>query len=167
MRLPSISFDRAGLSNFENSIRKEWLITNGLGGYASSTVLGINTRKYHGLLIGAVHPPRDRRVFLSKLDEEIVLGDDAYQLGANEFQSGILPRGFDFLREREVVPYSVKSSIPDFTFDTLNLALEVKLCNKQQREKEKNVKSRNNRRPHRSSGRRNGRSYLSGHIGYA
>ena len=105
MRLPSISFDRAALSNFENSIRKEWLVTNGLGGYASSTVLGVNTRKYHGLLIGAVHPPRDRRVFLSKLDEEIVLGDDAYQLGANEFQSGIMPRGFDFLREFSVSPF--------------------------------------------------------------
>lgn len=43
--------------------------------------------------------------------------------------------GYDFLREREVVPYSVKSSIPDFTFDTLNLALEVKLCNKSKEKK--------------------------------
>ncbi len=105
MRLPSLSFDRSALSNFENSIRKEWLITNGLGGYASSTVLGVNTRKYHGLLIGAVRPPKDRRVFLSKLDEEIVLGDDSYALGANEFQNGILTRGFDFLREFSISPF--------------------------------------------------------------
>jgi predicted glycogen debranching enzyme len=105
MRLPSISLDRAALSNFESSIRKEWLVTNGLGGYASSTVLGINTRKYHGLLIAALHPPRDRRVFLSKLDEEIVLGDSAYQFGANEFQSVIFPRGFDFLQEFSISPF--------------------------------------------------------------
>jgi len=105
MRLPSISFDRGALSEFESSIRKEWLVTNGLGGYASSTVLGINTRKYHGLLIGAMYPPRDRRVFLSKLDEEIVLGDDAYQFGANEFQGCIFPRGFDSLQEFSISPF--------------------------------------------------------------
>ena len=118
MRLPSISFDRADLSNFENSIRKEWLIANGLGGYASSTILGINTRKYHGLLIGAVHPPKDRRVFLSKLDEEIVLGDEAYQLGANEFQSGILPRGFDFLREFSISPF------PKYVYTANNVTVQ-------------------------------------------
>ncbi len=105
MKLPSISFSRETLSRFEDEIQKEWLITNGLGGYASSTVLGINTRKYHGLLVAALRPPRDRRVFLTKLDEDVILGNDVYRLGANEFQDGFFPRGYSFLKEFSVSPF--------------------------------------------------------------
>jgi hypothetical protein len=50
MKMPLISIGKEALSNFDDAIQKEWITTNGLGGYASSTVLGINTRKYHGLL---------------------------------------------------------------------------------------------------------------------
>jgi len=105
MRLPSIILDRAALSNFRSAIQKEWLITNGLGGYASSTALGINTRKYHGLLVAAMHPPRDRRVFLEKLDEEIVSGSAVHQLAANEFQNGIFPQRFGILEELSISPF--------------------------------------------------------------
>jgi predicted glycogen debranching enzyme len=105
MRLPSVSLSRETLSRFEDAIQKEWLITNGLGGYASSTVLGINTRKYHGLLVAALHPPKDRRVFLTKLDEDVTIGNDVYRLGANEFQDGFFPRGYCFLREFSVSPF--------------------------------------------------------------
>ena len=54
-----------------NGITKEWLITNGIGGYGSSTILGINTRKYHGLLVAPLTPPARRHVILSKLDESL------------------------------------------------------------------------------------------------
>ena len=51
---------------------KEWIVTNGIGGYAASTDFGgMNTRKYHGLLIAALNPPSDRTLILSKLDESI------------------------------------------------------------------------------------------------
>jgi predicted glycogen debranching enzyme len=105
MRLPSIGLNRETVSRFEDAIQKEWLITNGLGGYASSTVLGINTRKYHGLLVAALHPPRDRRVFLAKLDEDVTLGGEVYRLGANEFQGGFFPQGYSFLDEFSVSPF--------------------------------------------------------------
>lgn len=105
MRLPTISLGKEKLSNFEESIRKEWIITNGLGGYASSTVLGINTRKYHGLLVAALHPPGDRRVCLTKLDEEVNIGNKIYPLSANEFQDGIFPRGYMFLKEFSLSPF--------------------------------------------------------------
>ena len=59
--------------SFEDGLTKEWVITNGIGGYASSTVLGINTRKYHGLLIAPLTPPARRHLILSKLDERIEL----------------------------------------------------------------------------------------------
>ncbi|MGQ9507064.1 MAG: amylo-alpha-1,6-glucosidase [Candidatus Bathycorpusculaceae bacterium] len=100
-----MSLNSEKLSHFEESINQEWIITNGLGGYASSTVLGINTRKYHGLLIAAFHPPRDRRVCLEKLDEELSIGNDIYPLGANEFQDGIFPKGHLSLKEFSISPF--------------------------------------------------------------
>jgi predicted glycogen debranching enzyme len=75
-------------------MESEWLITNGLGGYASSTILGVNTRKYHGLLVAALNPPVDRRVLLCKLDEEIIAGENQYSLGSNEFRDTIYPQGY-------------------------------------------------------------------------
>ena len=53
----------------ENGIQKDWIITNGIGGYSSSTILGINTRKYHGLLVAPLNPPAKRYLILSKVDE--------------------------------------------------------------------------------------------------
>jgi predicted glycogen debranching enzyme len=114
MKLPLISLDQKGLASFDEAVQKEWIITNGLGGYASSTVLGINTRKYHGLLVAALYPPGDRRVLLSKLDEEVIIGGNDYPLGASEFQNGIFPQGYGFIKEFSVSPfpkhvYSVQS----------------------------------------------------------
>lgn len=112
-----IGFNKETLSNFEEAIQKEWLITNGLGGYASSTILGINTRKYHGMLVSAMHPPGDRRVCLAKLDEEISIGNDTYALGANEFQSGIFPKGYLYLEEFSVSPF------PRYVYSVQNVAI--------------------------------------------
>jgi predicted glycogen debranching enzyme len=105
MKLPVISLSREMLSRFEDAIQKEWIITNGLGGYASSTVLGINTRKYHGLLVAAFHPPGDRRVCLAKLDDEISIGNSIYPLSANEFQNAVFPQGHTFLKEFSISPF--------------------------------------------------------------
>ncbi len=105
MKIPSVTISEETLSNFDKAVNREWIITNGLGGYASSTVLGINTRKYHGLLVAALHPPGDRRVCLVKLDEEIIIGNDVYPLGANEFQNGIFPQGHMFLKEFSISPF--------------------------------------------------------------
>ena len=57
--------------SLEDGIQKEWIVTNGLGGFASSTIIGANTRKYHGLLIAPLTPPARRYLILSKLDESI------------------------------------------------------------------------------------------------
>jgi len=53
------------------ALSREWIVTNGIGGYASSTITGANTRRYHGLLVAALKPPAARTVLLSKLDEEV------------------------------------------------------------------------------------------------
>src|SRR3990170_2034159 len=105
MKLPTINLGREALQRFNDVIGKEWLITNGLGGYASSTVLGVNTRKYHGLLVAALHPPGDRTVCLAKLDEEAIVGGKVYGFNANEFQGKIFPEGYLSLKEFSVSPF--------------------------------------------------------------
>lgn len=67
----------------EEGLKKEWLITNGIGGFASSTIIGANTRKYHGLLIAPLTPPARRFLVLSKIDESIQIGDNNYNLYTN------------------------------------------------------------------------------------
>ena len=101
----SISLDGKVLSNVEKSLRTEWIVTNGLGSYASSTVLGVNTRKYHGLLVAAFHPPRKRMVCVAKLNEELKIGNAFYPVFSDEFQSGIYPKGYQFLQEFSLGPF--------------------------------------------------------------
>ena len=117
MNLPTLKLTQE-LSRFDEALKKEWLITNGLGGYASSTVLGVNTRKYHGLLVAALHPPGDRTVCLSKLDEEVQVGNKVYLLGANEFQGTFFPKGFIHLKEFAVSPF------PKYTYTMGNIEVQ-------------------------------------------
>ena len=69
--------------DIKSGLTKEWVITNGIGGFASQTVLGINTRKYHGLLVAPLDPPSRRFVILSKMDESITVGDKEEILYSN------------------------------------------------------------------------------------
>jgi predicted glycogen debranching enzyme len=118
MKLPSITVSNETLPRFEDAIQQEWIITNGLGGYASSTVLGINTRKYHGMLVAAFHPPGDRRVCLAKTDEEIHIGNDIYPLGANEFKNEVFPKGYLFLKEFSISPF------PKYIYTVQNIEVQ-------------------------------------------
>ncbi|MDH5596441.1 MAG: glycogen debranching enzyme N-terminal domain-containing protein, partial [Candidatus Bathyarchaeota archaeon] len=103
--MPKINLGPNVLADFNKAIQMEWVITNGLGGYASSTALGVNTRKYHGLLIAAFNPPIDRRVLLTKLDEEVQIGRKSYSIGSNEFEYGIQPKGYRFLSDFSLDPF--------------------------------------------------------------
>lgn len=94
------------MNDFISLQKKEWLETNGLGGWASSTVSGAHSRRYHGLLVAATHPPVGRMVMLSKLDESIVIGEERFELGANQYPGAIWPQGFQHLKsfERDLFP---------------------------------------------------------------
>ena len=69
--------------DFKDLIQKEWIISNGIGGFAASTVTGANTRKYHGLLVAALTPPARRFLTLSKVDESIEFNGCKYPLYTN------------------------------------------------------------------------------------
>jgi len=80
-----ISFDQQTCRDLGAALDCEWLETNGLGGFASSTVVCLNTRRYYGLLIAATRPPVGRMVLLSKLEEVLIVGDKSFELSTNQY----------------------------------------------------------------------------------
>ena len=98
------------------ALDREWLVTNGIGGYASSTVAGANTRRYHGLLVAALEPPRNRTAMLSRIDEELVVEDRTFYLGTNEYHDGTInPSGYIHLEECRIedgIP-TLSYNVPD------------------------------------------------------
>jgi predicted glycogen debranching enzyme len=85
--------------------QREWLLTNGIGGYASSSVVGCNMRKYHGLLIAATVPPVGRMMTLSRLGEQLIIEGDTnppHELAVNQFRDNIHPHGEQYLRRFEL-----------------------------------------------------------------
>lgn len=92
----SIRMDREITQDFERAAGIEWLETNGLGGWAGTTVAGAHSRRYHGLLVAAT-PAQGRTVLLSRLDEILHLGGDSYELGCNRFPGTVAPQGFQYL----------------------------------------------------------------------
>lgn len=90
----SMVLDTAACRNFESTINLEWLITNGCGGYASSTVAGANSRKYHGYMVVAAKPPVDRYVVLSHVEDRCILNSTSYDLATDEFPDIIHPQGY-------------------------------------------------------------------------
>ena len=93
--------------NLDQALRREWLETNGLGGFASSTITGLNTRRYHGLLTAATTPPAGRLVLLSKLEETLVLEGRRYDLSANRYPGVIHPQGYQYLTGFGLDPFPV------------------------------------------------------------
>ena len=91
--------------SFEDIIKKEWIVTNGLGGFASSTVAGANTRRYHGILVVPLNPPAQRYLLVSKVDESIDINGKTYPLYTNMCKNNI-SEGYKNLVafEKEEVP---------------------------------------------------------------
>lgn len=103
--MPEIFLGPSTLSNYSRAIGLEWIITNGLGGYASSTALNIHTRKYHGLLVAALNPPVKRHLLLSKIDEEVGIDDCKYPFYSNEFNNSVHPDGYKRLTGFSLNPF--------------------------------------------------------------
>jgi predicted glycogen debranching enzyme len=113
-----VEFDRLICSDLAQSSRLEWLETNGLGGFASSTIVGLNARRYHGLLIAATRPPVDRYLLLSKLEEVFLLGGKRYELSANQYAGAVWPQGHLLLHSFRLDPF------PVFTYRMEDLEIE-------------------------------------------
>jgi len=100
----ALHLDQQICRNVEAAMGREWLVTNGLGGYASGTVAGVNTRRYHGLLVASLNPPVQRIVLLAALEEWLIAPNGERQpLSAQEYWDGtVYPDGFRFLEGVDV-----------------------------------------------------------------
>ncbi|HEY9402616.1 MAG TPA: amylo-alpha-1,6-glucosidase [Pyrinomonadaceae bacterium] len=103
-----INFDAEACQNLDTALRREWLETNDLGGFASATLTGANTRRYHGLLTAALRPPTGRVVLLSKLEETLVLDGERYELCTNLYEPAVVhPQGFRLQVNFRLDPFPV------------------------------------------------------------
>ena len=107
--------------DLKEGIKKEWIITNGIGGFCSSTVIGANTRRYHGLLVAALNPPASRYLILSKLDESIRIENRDYALYTNICKNYISD-GFKRLESFE------KEYYPIFNYKVEDVKIEKKIA---------------------------------------
>jgi predicted glycogen debranching enzyme len=109
---PLIHFGREVCGDLAAGLRREWLVTNGLGGYASSTLAGINTRRYHGLLVAALTPPVERTVLVGGLIEWAAYDGRRYALSTHEYSTGVVDQhGY-----RNLQSFALEGALPVWTF---------------------------------------------------
>ena len=116
-----ISINQDVCADIEQAKRLEWIETNGLGGFSSSTITGLNTRRYHGLLTAALKPPTDRYLLLSKLEETLLIDGRHYDLSANQYPGVIYPQGYRYLKEFRLDPF------PKFIYHVEGIEIEKRV----------------------------------------
>ena len=117
------TLDRSLTTNLEAAGKFEWLVTNGIGGYASGTVAGHLTRRYHGYLMAALDPPLGRTLLLAKLDETTHYDGLPYSLFTNRWAGGhVDPHGY-----RHIESFSLEGSIPVWRFNLAGARLEKRI----------------------------------------
>jgi len=108
----------------EESSLREWLVTDGLGGYAMGTVAGLRTRRYHGLLVQAAGGPSARMLGLAALDPVVVVGDARYRLATDEWASGVVdPSGHQLL-----VSFTIDRGVPRWRWQVGSVVLEREIA---------------------------------------
>jgi predicted glycogen debranching enzyme len=118
-----IEFGREICGDLDSAESREWSVTNGIGGYASGTVAGLLTRRYHGLLFAALNPPLGRTLLLTKLDETVFYGERTYALCTNRWADGtVSPHGYQHLEH-----FSLDGAIPVWRYACADVLLEKRV----------------------------------------
>ncbi|AFY96945.1 amylo-alpha-1,6-glucosidase [Chamaesiphon minutus] len=119
----SIEFGREICGKLSNAETREWLVTNGIGGFASGTVAGLLARRYHGLLVAALQPPLGRTLLLAKLDETVGYDNLTYALHTNRWADGsVEPHGY-----RQIESFKLEGTIPTWQFACADALLEKRI----------------------------------------
>jgi predicted glycogen debranching enzyme len=113
-----IQFNQETCGNPASALTHEWLETNGLGGFSSSTITGLNTRRYHGLLVATTKPPVGRILLLSKLEEALIIDGRRYELSANQYPGIVHPQGYKYQTRFRLDPF------PIFTYEVEGIIIE-------------------------------------------
>lgn len=114
-------YTKDNVSTFEDGVNKEWLITNGIGGFASSTIIGANTRKYHGLLVASLKDEENRMFILSKINEYISINGTEHTISSNECHEYI-QKGYTFQKK------FIKEYLPEFFYIVEDVAIRKKIA---------------------------------------
>jgi predicted glycogen debranching enzyme len=118
-----IEFGREICGELNSAETREWLVTNGIGGYASGTLAGLLTRRYHGLLVASLKPPLGRTLLLTKLDETALYDEQRYPLYANRWATGIVkPQGY-----QQIEHFCLDGTVPVWRFACANALLEKRI----------------------------------------
>ncbi|MCX7710492.1 MAG: amylo-alpha-1,6-glucosidase [Clostridia bacterium] len=115
-----MEFGKSNWRTYDRGIEKEWLLTNGIGGYSSSTMIGANTRRYHGLLIASLKPPVNRHLILSKIDESLTINGEVHPLYSFQTPDYTM-EGFKYLQR------FVKNPLPTYLFSIKDAFIEKKI----------------------------------------
>jgi len=108
---------------FQRAVEHEWLVTNGIGGFACGTVAEANTRRYHGLLMAALTPPAGRTLLVAKLDITVRYLEHDYFLFSNEFADGtVAPEGFVHLQS-----FHLEQSLPVWRYAVADALIEKRI----------------------------------------
>jgi len=126
-REANVAFGREICGSLEIAEQREWLVTNGIGGYASGTVSGNLTRRYHGLLVAALNPPVGRTQLVAKLDETASYDGTDYDLATNRWTSGAVePQGY-----LNIESFRLEDTIPVWRFALGHALLEKRIWMRQ------------------------------------
>jgi predicted glycogen debranching enzyme len=122
-----VKFGREVCGNLEAAEAREWIVTNGIGGFASGTIAGCVTRRYHGLLIAALQPPVGRTHLVACLDETVRYAGADYALGTTQWVSGVVePKGF-----LNIQSFRLEGMTPVWTYALADALLEKRILMRQ------------------------------------
>src|SRR6478672_6483747 len=116
-----IKLDKGICNELKSAMGREWLETNGIGGFASGTVSGAGTRRYHGLLTAATRPPLGRIRTVSKLEETLIVDATRFELSTNQYPGTVYPEGFKLIAEFRLDPF------PIWRYEVNGIVLERKI----------------------------------------
>jgi predicted glycogen debranching enzyme len=121
--IPHCVLGRDIANRWESASRREWLVTNGIGGFASGTVAGANTRRYHGVLVASLKPPVERTLLVSKVNIAAHYLNERYELSVDEFDGGTLaPTGFT-----QIESFCIEGGMPVWRFAIADALVEQRL----------------------------------------
>lgn len=110
------------LHDYAKASSREWIETNGLGGYSSDSLSGAHTRSYHGLFVVATHPPVGRTVLLSRLEENVLIQGKPHLLSCNQFPKFIYSEPLSYLQRFEKDPF------PVFYYSVEGIEIKKTIC---------------------------------------
>src|SRR5574340_589663 len=121
--LAEVQFGREVCGDLASAESREWLVTNGLGGFASGTVAGSSTRRYHGLLFAALQPPLGRTQLVAAVDEIASYHDAEFRLATHRWASGATdPQGYALIEQ-----FWLEDSVPVWSFALADARIEKRI----------------------------------------